>query len=552
MKKSLALIVAIIGAQPLLTGCENADANPVVEKPLEIKAVQPLLKDEQLLKSTSQDWEIKGRVYSKEAVIPPQCYTKTEGRFNPCMTCHQTYLEDKWRPNYMMDAHLQGDYSFSDIGTTNHWKNLFVDRREMIAKISDDFILDYIGQDNYQPLKQSLEKMDFKGFIPQLENYANPAKAFDAQGFAKDGSHWVAFNYKPLPSTFWPTNGSTDDVLVRLPAQFRQDTKGQYSRDVYMTNLALLEMAIQRLDKTTLPEVNEKAIGVDLNGDGELTKTDTLIKRGHYVGQANQEPLRDMLYPKDIEFLHSVRYVGVNDKGDVFPSTRMKELRYMKKEHFKSVPQIHSSYENERLEKIEENLPSYPRMGDKGLANSMGWLVLGFIEGERGELRPQTFEETSFCMGCHTSVGTTIDQTFAFPRKVTGKEGWKYMDLKGMKDVANLGAKKGEILDYLTRVGGGDEFRQNDEMLLKWFDEKGQPKVDEIQKADVYELITPSRERALKLNKAYYTIVQKQNYIFGRDANITPAKNVYQEVDNDSKPLELEYRTAWDIRLDWK
>jgi hypothetical protein len=29
--------------------------------------------------------------YNKESPIPPQCYTKHENEFNPCMTCHQTY-----------------------------------------------------------------------------------------------------------------------------------------------------------------------------------------------------------------------------------------------------------------------------------------------------------------------------------------------------------------------------------------------------------------------------------------------------------------------------
>ena len=30
-------------------------------------------------------------VHNREAVIPPQCYTRTEGRYNPCYVCHQTH-----------------------------------------------------------------------------------------------------------------------------------------------------------------------------------------------------------------------------------------------------------------------------------------------------------------------------------------------------------------------------------------------------------------------------------------------------------------------------
>src|SRR5690606_3587674 len=65
--------------------------------------------------------------YNREAVIPPQCYTRTEGRHNPCYVCHQDALPG--RENTMNDAGLQVAYSFSDLGLTNHWQNLFEDRR---------------------------------------------------------------------------------------------------------------------------------------------------------------------------------------------------------------------------------------------------------------------------------------------------------------------------------------------------------------------------------------------------------------------------------------
>ena len=49
---------------------------------------------------------------------------------------------------------------------------------------------------------------------------------FDDEGFdhAPDGTPtgWRAFAYMPLPSTFWPANGSTDDVLIRLPEAYRE------------------------------------------------------------------------------------------------------------------------------------------------------------------------------------------------------------------------------------------------------------------------------------------------------------------------------------------
>ncbi|TMO83484.1 hypothetical protein CWC13_20075, partial [Pseudoalteromonas ruthenica] len=73
---------------------------------------------------------------------------------------------------------------------------------------------------------------------------AYPEKAFDEMGFARDGSGWVAFNYKPFPSTFWPTNGSTGDVMIRLPEAFRSKG-GVYNQDVYLANLSLVELALK-------------------------------------------------------------------------------------------------------------------------------------------------------------------------------------------------------------------------------------------------------------------------------------------------------------------
>lgn len=191
------------------------------------------------------------------------------------------------------------------------------------------------------------------------------------------------------------------------------------------------------------------------------------------------------------------------------------------------------------------------------MSNGFGWQVLGFIEDEQGNLRKQHSEEQAFCMGCHKTIGTTIDQTFAFPRKVAGAEGWGYINLKTIKDVPNIRAsdlqpeEQGEYLTYLERVGGGDEFRQNSEMLARWFTSNGVNKAKVKSVDSIYDLITPSKERALALNKAYYTIVKEQSYLFGRDTVLLPATNVYTEVDESEPPLLPQHRHQWDIRLDW-
>jgi hypothetical protein len=183
----------------------------------------------------------------------------------------------------------------------------------------------------------------------------------------------------------------------------------------------------------------------------------------------------------------------------------------------------------------------------------MGWEIQGFIENKNGRLRAANFEETFFCMGCHSSLGSTIDSTFSFARKIDGADGWGYLNLHGMPDAPSAGEERGEIATYLERVGGGGEFRSNPEMQQRWFNADGSIKREALSRAaDVYALITPSAERALQLNKAYRTIVQDQDFIFGRDASVSAPANVYDVVDMNKAPTLPEPRTyRWDIRLNW-
>ncbi len=489
--------------------------------------------------------------YNKEAPIPPQCYTRTEGQFNPCYTCHQSYTDK--RPNRMNDGFLQGSYDFSELGVTNRWRNLFRDRRPYIASVSDKEILEYINEDNYSPLMAWMQTNAWQGMVPQIKNLHLGPEAFDEHGLAKDGSRWVAFNYKPLPSTFWPTNGSTDDVMIRLPDRF-SEIDGQFSRDVYFANLSLLEMAIVGVNQRSSIPLDERAIGVDLNGNQQLeTSVTQVVRRAHYIGDAAHIPLTPQLYPQGTAFLHTVRYLGVGEDGTIYNSPRMKEVRYMKKDRFRAPPDLASNYYVAAKEKHFGMLPSVADHRDRGMSNSFGWLVWGFIEDANGDLRKQHHEEQFFCMGCHKSVGTTIDHTFAFPRKVAGAAGWGYIDLTKIIDAPSVGETTGEYENYLARVGGGDEFRQNNEMLNRWFYEDGTLNHKKVQAAEsIYELITPSVERALALNKAYRAIVEEQTFIFGRDAVLQPATNVFKNIDREIPPLEEAHRYTWDIRLDWR
>ena len=210
------------------------------------------------------------------------------------------------------------------------------------------------------------------------------------------------------------------------------------------------------------------------------------------------------------------------------------------------------AYEEETFEKHAGNLPGYTWLGDYGLDNDAGWSIHGFIENKNGRLRAASYEENLFCMGCHSSIGSTIDKTFSFARKMDGPKGWGYINLKGMPDVPSAGETKGEILTYFERAGGGDEFRSNPEMLQRWFHNSGDVNYAAIANKDVYELVTPSRQRALQLNKAYKVIVEDQRFLFGRDATVTPPQKVYEKIDNETSPtLQKEHVFPWDIRLDW-
>jgi hypothetical protein len=499
---------------------------------------------------TSGEMSDAGRIFNREAPVPPQCYTRIEGRYNPCYVCHQNNY-DPTRPNFMQDGSLQQAYEFSQAGLTNHYRNLFIDRSDEVARISDAEILAYVGEDNYAGLAERLEAGGWDGFVPDLAGYGAGRAAFDDHGHARDGSGWVAFNYKPQPSTFWPTNGSTDDVLIRLPQAFRTGADGAPSRDVYTANLALLEIAFQDYDSVTLPRVDEREIGVDLDGDGQLATAQSILRRPAYLGAAADETLTRMTYPQGTEFLHSVRYVGT-EGAEITVAARMKELRYMVKTRKLTLPQLRSRYGNELQEKVDENLPRYIDLGDRGIDTGFGWTMAAFIEDAGGALRPQTNEEQFFCRGCHATTGANIDQTWAFPRKMRGAQGWGYIDYRALEDAPNRGERDGEILTYLRRAGGGDEFRSNTEMLGRWFTPEGKVDADKLRGKSVYELITPSVARALKLNKAYRVLVMEQSFLFGRDATVTPPVNVHEAIDEATAPtLPRELRYSHDIRLDW-
>lgn len=498
--------------------------------------------------------------------IPPMCYTKLKEKhkvYNACYSCHTRGKH----PNFINDTILQKEYSFPKKMMKNPYLNLFKDKSKKALLLSDDAILTYVNKSNYFDdnrliiLRKNLPKKWF-GYKPDC--YFN----FDSNGFDRDTENkytlWRAFRYYPFLGTFWPTNGSTDDVMIRLDKNFSLDKNKKFNINIYTINLAIVEANIKQKE-IPINLVDETNYGVDLDGDGKIAQARKIFYSSSfkisYVGYAKELLAKKKihlvsgLFPLNTEFLHSVRYLTLKN-NHVTSAKRMKELRYTKKTYWKNYAQL-KQLADEELRESTMNQSRYPQLkvyrGDfkKGFDNNLGWIYQGFIEDRQGVLRPQTNEETLSCMGCHSAIGATTDTIFSFARKFEGVNernnnfGWNHWsqkDLKGVKDRKLSykidGVKTKNILEYTfyLKQSMGNEFRDNQEINKKFFNKDNIPIDSEINKIkdDVSYLLMPSKQRALELDKAYKTIVEEQSFINGRDSNMKPIKTAYKDVNSSS------------------
>ena len=494
------------------------------------------------------------------AFIPPQCYTRTKDPtgtvHNPCYVCHT----NSRAPNYVNDAELQTLYDFPGPALTDRWSNLFVDRRPAMTKMPDAEILSYVRADNYHGADGRAElakrlQTPPKGWDINGDGIWSGYKPdiffdFDEAGYdvGPDGARtgWRAYGYAPLPGAFWPSNGSADDVAIRLPAAFRERTDGTPDWGIYETNLAIVEALVKRSDVAIRP-TDERPLGVDLDKDGKLDTASRIAyafdPRGgvtmSYVGRAKSEledgrvHLASGLFPEGTEFVHSLRYLDVAADGTVGPAARLKELRYARKVAWRTYFSLLDQAMNELRE--EHDYPDRPEtfFGDveSGIATGQGWRLQGFIEDASGALRPQTYEESLTCAGCHAGTGRTIDNTFSYARKLDAPDGgWFHWDrdrpLAAMPDPKGANGK-GEYATYLKLNQAGDEFRANDEAKQRFFS-GGTLDSDAVARlAEHVGLLTsPSAERALQLNKAYRLIVTEQSFDRGRNPVLEPQTDV--------------------------
>jgi hypothetical protein len=521
---------------------------------------------------------------NRVAYIPPQCFTKTRAdddaghtpARNPCYVCHTRSRP----PNFTDDQDLQVILSLPVSARNNPWTNLFDppalrparsgDARDMrnvgnVNERSDEEVLRYVREDNY---------FDDQGNIRLARALDAPPAAwdgdgngvwdgyrpdvwfrFDDRGFdhRPDGafSGWRAFAYYPFPGTFFPTNGSADDVLIRLDPSLQENAAGTFDAHVYEVNLAIVEGLITRAD-VPIEATDEAALGVDLDLDGHLGRAtrvafdgspDGTATRMRYVGRARDAgpggamPIAPGLFPLGTEFFHSVRYLDVGKDGQVTMAPRMKEVRYTKKVEWLTYKQLRARAVTETLEQ-EQSTDGVREMlwaRERGMFNGFGWMLQGFIEAADGALRPQWFEETVPCVGCHGGLGVTTDSIFSFARKIrAGRDAtrgwfhWSQHDLRGIAEPRRSDGQY-EYALYLREAGAGDELRENGEVLQRFFDPAHALRAAALERlhGDIAYLLLPSPERALDLDRAYRAIVAEQSFRLGRDAVLAPAHNVY-------------------------
>ncbi len=435
------------------------------------------------------------------AHIPAQCFIETGGGTqNACLFCHTDGVAALNLGNNNPQAglnpnigNLQADYAFGVFdypqvanSSINPWINTLKPEVLRAAVDALGFQADtwdmqtYIRQNNWRAAfaqrPGSVKAWDAKvdspfRLFPGLNPDDLPAKADgfvrtprEADGLFNDGqgfiTGWRAVNFMPY-GIFTPLAGSVSGIYIRLPAQFMRDAIGQFSLDTYRENLELVTANIQN------------------------RRTDTPT---HYAGAASSVNIVRGQYPLGTEFAHPLHYVDVQADGtnpaiSPFPGTRaqrVKEVRWMIK--------LHEWYPDEfGMTLKEESAPVYASRTDGWIENGTGWIIGGWIEDAKGDLRPQTPAELTQCVGCHSSnvrqsdigqnpvftsgTGNTIDSTWALPRKLNGAAGWQEMNYLGYqaspnaeatqtpgtlstKEPANRYAKQGEFRFFLDHVVG--------------------------------------------------------------------------------------------------
>ena len=235
-------------------------------------------------------------------MVPPQCFIKPNGAQNPYYACHKFFQNIHGSAK---DIERQV-YGYQNRNTVeNHWHNLFVDRSRVINSIPDPWMETYVEEDNYSHLFEKLRRADWQGYLPDLDGLEFGKLAFDYQGIARDGSDWVTYNYKPLPSSFWHAKGFADDVMIRLPLIFRLDRQWQLFTDYLPAQSILAGTQYKTSPWIEIFPVEENQVAEDIDVDQNISgnPVSQLVPRKTYFGAASNIPVRPMLYPDGTEFM---------------------------------------------------------------------------------------------------------------------------------------------------------------------------------------------------------------------------------------------------------
>lgn len=423
--------------------------------------------------------------YNEDPAIPAQCWIETGyGTQNACQYCHTDYLASIEHGNAFPIADDQILYSFP----TPHlnrilWRNvIFPD--EIERRLRDEGIqipshgdVDYVRQDNWSDLYGHVRDtgndrwlndnkpddpyalfpaLDPRNLFPYDKNDPTGGGEhgyIDLDGFVRDEQHeytgWRAINFFPY-AIFTPLTGSVSGIYIRLPCSFMTQD-GAFDVETYKKNLDLLERNIKN----------------------------RAYEETHYFGDASSIPVKKGFYPVSTEFAHPLHYVDLYADGESgnrvngvagntgktyeFPGTRskrVKEIRYMYK--WKDVD-LDDIAEDDNDHEFEIYVG---REGQGWVENGAGWILAGYIEDRKGDLRPQTTEEMVQCIGCHGNVGNTVDAVWSFQRKLPGDKGWGEMDYGAysydrrnktkLQDYVNTDVGKGELEYFYYTVVGAD------------------------------------------------------------------------------------------------
>jgi hypothetical protein len=425
--------------------------------------------------------------FNEDPAIPVQCWIETGyGTQNACKYCHSNYLTEIKHGNNFPIGEDQILYSFQSPNLNRiNWENVIypqnIDRRlaqQGTSIPSSEDNLRYVRTDNWRSAYRSARQAgDLSWNNLKQENYPlqlfpalNPNHLYpnktddptdsgahgfiDPEGFVRDEkgepTGWRAVNFFPY-AIFTPLTGSVSGIYIRLPELFRTNN-GIVSLDIYRKNLDILEKNIKNRSLATAT----------------------------YLGDAAGVPVEKGFYPVGTEFAHPLHYVDLRADGESgrvldgvrrnkavdyeFPGTRskrVKEIRYMYK--WKTV-----TLDDIGEKKSDEEPFVYGKAWKGWIDNHSGWILAAYIENREGQLRPQTTEELLQCLGCHSSVGNTIDAVWSFQRKLEGPEGWQEMNYgqydsrrpneTRLRDYLNETAGKGEMEYFYGSVVGADLF----------------------------------------------------------------------------------------------